>query len=261
VVLAPVANSFIETKNVEGDETRKNSDVGRKNRIMCCYRDAAQANSFSILKSGTEQEQRAGVAGGRLVCSGFRKLSVAGWTERLELSGWARTEGSASAQLLACWTDDAQQVLRVDTNNPTTGAAWQRISLVPPAPPPRAMNVRLVAVARGGPVWFDDFESFAPSAAATPDSRISSNQVGYELGGPKTAVVAANFLPRSAAELEVQLLTSQGKQARKQSVPCRGRIHSGTTNDWGWYFWRVDFSEFRQPGAYRMVAQGERCTR
>src|SRR5207253_3685535 len=144
------------------------------------------------------------------------------------------TEGSASAQLLACWTDDSQQVLRVDTNGAASGPSWQRFSLIPPPPPTRAMNVRLVAVARGGSVWFDDFDllRLRPQQRRI---RVFVNQVGYELAGPKTCVVAANFLPGSGTELEVQLLTSHGKQARKQSVPCGGRIHSGTTNDWGWY--------------------------
>jgi len=60
-------------------------------------------------------------------------------------------------------------------------------------------------------------------------------------------VVAANFLPRSAAELEVQLLTSQGKQlenraCRAADVFIAARPMIGVGN-----FWRVDFSEFRQP--------------
>ncbi len=131
-----------------------------------------------------------------------------------------------------------------------------RVSLTPALPPAGAANVRLVAVARGGPVWFDDFELLR----LRPEQKriqVFVNQVGYELAGPKTAVVAANFLPDSGIELKVQLLTPQGKVAWKQYVPCAGRIQSGTTNDWGWYFWRVDFSRFRKPGVYRVTAQGE----
>ena len=60
---------------------------------------------------------------------------LAPWTERYELSGWTRAEKSASAQLLACWTDDSQKVLRVDAGKPVTGGEeWQKISLSPPPP-------------------------------------------------------------------------------------------------------------------------------
>jgi hypothetical protein len=114
----------------------------------------------------------------------------------------------------------------------------------------------LVAVARGGPVWFDDFELLR----LHPDQkriRVFVNQIGYELAGPKTAVVAANFLPAGGTELKVQLLTAQDKAVWKQSLPCAGRVQSGTTNDWGWYFWRADFSGFRQPGAYHLAAQAD----
>jgi len=162
VVLAPVANSFIGTKTWKATNAEE-FRCGAKNRIMCCYRDAAQANSFfdSEIRHESKSSVRVSPEGDWFALASVN-YPLPGWTERLELSGWARTEGSASAQLLACWTDDAQQVLRVDTNNPTTGAAWQRISLVPPAPPleherapggGRARRSRLVR----------RFRSFAPS--------------------------------------------------------------------------------------------------
>jgi len=39
--------------------------------------------------------------------------------------------------------------------------------------------------------------------------------------------------------------------------PFSGRIYNGTTNDWGWYFWRVDFSALREPGNYHAAAHME----
>ena len=81
--------------------------------------------------------------------------------------------------------------------------------------------------------------------------------MGYDLAGPKTAVVAANFLPDPGTELSVQLLNDQGNVAWKQNVLYAGRVYVGKTDDWGWYFWRADFSNFRRKGNYRITAQAD----
>jgi hypothetical protein len=54
------------------------------------------------------------------------------------------------------------------------------------------------------------------------------------------------------------LLTPQGSVVWKQNVPCAGRVQGGTTNDWGWYFWRADFSRFQKPGVYRAAALADK---
>src|SRR5262249_5754499 len=111
---------------------------------------------------------------------------VAAWTDRIRLSGWARCDGAAQAQLLACWTDDVQQVLRVDSTEASESAGWRQIVLNPDEPPRGAASVRLVAVARGGRVWFDDFDllRLRPRQRVV---RVFVNQVGYDLEGPKSA--------------------------------------------------------------------------
>lgn len=267
VVLAPLAASFLGNKMVEGDDRGRIPLWGEEqnNELL----PGRRAGKF-VLDADVKRASKTSV---RLMPEGdwFGLASVnypvAPWTGRLELSGWVRTQvpppatpfvpsAEASAQLLACWTDDSQQVLRVDAGPTASGPEWQQMFLTPPLPPTNAMSVRLVAVARGGAVWFDDFELLR----LPPQQRrvqVFVNQVGYELAGPKTAVVAANFLPRSESELSVQLHHAKGSVAWKQRVPCGGRVQSGTTNDWGWYFWRADFSKFGRPGVFRVVAQAE----
>jgi hypothetical protein len=256
IALSPVAASFIGNKSVEGD------DRGRiplwneeQNNELLPGRRAGKLALDSVVK-------RQGKTSVRLTCEGdwfalaTVNYPVPPWTDRLELSGWARTDGAAGAQLLACWTDDAQQVLRVDASKSVDGSEWQRISLIPPSTPVKARNLRLGAVARVGSVWFDEFELLR----LRPQERriqVFVNQVGYELTGPKTAVVAANFLPPSGTELKVELLNTLGKAAWKQSVPCGGRVQGGTTNDWGWYFWRADFSKAQRLGIYRVSARAD----
>ena len=91
--------------------------------------------------SSDSEVKRTGKTSVRLVPDGdwFALASVnypvPPWADRLELSGWARTEDSASAQILACWTDDAQQVLRVDASKAISGPEWMRVSLTPSSPP------------------------------------------------------------------------------------------------------------------------------
>jgi len=178
---------------------------------------------------------------------------LAGWTERYELSAWALCEGQATAQIAACWADDYQNLVRVDAGTPVNSARWQRLSL-PLIAPTNAASVRLVAATRGGATRFADCELLR-LAPRQPRVRVLVNQVGYEQTGPKTAVVASNFFPPDRSTLLFKLVTPAGKVVSRQEVPCSGRIYGGADDDWGWYFWRADFSSWREPGRYHARAE------
>src|SRR4029079_16753761 len=117
------------------------------------------------------------------------------------------------------------------------GDEWKKITLAPKSPPDGAYAVRLVALVRGGRAWFDDFDllHLQPNA---PLIRIFANQVGYELAGPKSAIVATNFFPTDIATLSATLVDAQSQRILEAKLNCRGRIHGGLPDDWGWYFWR-----------------------
>jgi hypothetical protein len=175
------------------------------------------------------------------------------FTDRIELSAWARTEADATAQILAYWMDDMQKVVRIDSGPETRGAEWQKLTFTLVVPLEGAATVRLVALARGGRVWFDEFD-LLHLRPVKPVLRVFVNQVGYELIGPKSAVVASNFFPSEGTTLNVQLITEDGKHMLTKQVPCAGRIYSGKPDDWGWYFWRADFSDWQTSGKYQLVS-------
>lgn len=255
VSLVPIAASFMGNKGVEGDERGRVPFWGEESNDMLL--PGKRAGQFR-LDTDVKREGKASV---QLTATGdwygFSSVNypVAAWTERVQWSGWARCDKAASAQILACWSDDMQKGLRVDASATVRGEAWQRLSLVLDAPS-GAATVRLVAVARGGQVWFDDFDLLR-LRPRQPVVRVFVNQVGYELAGPKSAVVAANFFPADGPAIAVEVKTPEGKVAWKEDVPCAGRIYNGKPDDWGWYFWRVDFSSLREPGSYRLTAQME----
>jgi hypothetical protein len=175
------------------------------------------------------------------------------FTDKIELSGWARADAGATGQILAIWTDDMQKVVRIDAGPETHGDEWKRLQFKPGAPPQRAASVRLVALARGGRVWFDNFDHLH-LRPQKPVLCVFANQVGYELAGPKSAVLATNFFPDDSTTLSVQLLSSDGKKVLEKQVPCAGRIYGGRPDDWGWYFWRADFSDWQKAGDYLLAS-------
>lgn len=294
VSLALVETTYIGNKGVENDErgripfwSEERSDTllpGRRGGELKPDADVKREGKTSARLTPTND------------WSGVASVSypVAPWTDRLELSCWTRCEPSATAQILACWTDDSQNVLRVDASPSVQANDWQRIVFAPESPPAKAMAVRLVAVARGGPVWFDDFELLR-LRGRRPRVQVFVNQIGYDRAGPKSVVIASNFFPTNGHVVTLELVSqnskvglavpsqpergavraphptslsaSEGKRdgvrgaptkeriALKQSATCAGRIHSGQSDDWGWYFWRADFSHFREPGTYRVVAR------
>lgn len=250
VQIAPVETSYIGNPSAEGDE-RGRIPFWNEERTDA-LRPGRRAGEFKLdpeIKRDGKTSVQVRPTGDWFAIASVN-YPVAPWTDRHELSGWARCGTNASAQILACWTDDAQNVLRVDESSLDRASDWQRVTLQTETVPERAMGVRLVAVARGGPVWFDDFQllRLRPRQAR---AQIHVNQIGYELNGPKSAVVASNFFPQNTDRLDAQLIAANGRVVWKNSATCGGRIHGGTSDDWGWYFWRVDFSEFHQPGSYR----------
>jgi hypothetical protein len=80
------------------------------------------------------------------------------------------------------------------------------------------------------------------------------NQVGYEVKGPKGAVVLTNFLPKKAPQCEFQLVAEDGRPVWKSPLVCAGRMCGQGGADWGWYFWRADFAPFDKDGKYRAKA-------
>src|SRR5258706_1057331 len=183
VVLSPIAASVIGNKSVDGDARGRIPLWGEeKNDALLPGRRAGELRVDSEVKrNGATSVQLVSISEWFAVSS--VNFPLPQWTDALEFSGWARCEKAATAQLLACWTDDEQKVLRVDANRAGGGEDWRLTSLTPPAPPPKANAVRIVAVARGGKVWFDDFDllSLRPRQKAV---RVLVNQVGYDLMGP-----------------------------------------------------------------------------
>jgi hypothetical protein len=176
---------------------------------------------------------------------------LADWTDQYEIGVWAKCDPNARVQLAACWVDDMQNLIRAEAGPPSRVADWQRLSMSVRAPP-GAASLRMALAVRGGQAWFSAAR-LARLASLEKRLRILVNQIGYDSRLPKSAVIAANFFPAASTSLEVDLLRENGKRAwRGKTQPCAGRIYGGTNDDWGWYFWRFDFSKAETPGRYRL---------
>ncbi|MEW6158704.1 MAG: glycoside hydrolase family 9 protein [Verrucomicrobiota bacterium] len=176
---------------------------------------------------------------------------LADWTDQYEIGVWAKCDANARVQLAACWVDDMQNLIRAEAGPPSLVADWQRLSMNVRAPP-GAASLRMTFAVRGGQAWFSAAR-LARLASLEKRLRILVNQIGYDSRLPKSAVIAANFFPAASTSLEVDLLRENGKRVwRGKTQPCAGRIYGGTNDDWGWYFWRFDFSKAETPGRYRL---------
>ncbi|MEX0678023.1 MAG: glycoside hydrolase family 9 protein [Pirellulales bacterium] len=254
VALASVALPYLGNRDVQADAKGRVGfwDEEKEPKIAAGQRAGRHRGDPAVVRRTLPSLMLE--ATGDWYAIGSVNYGVPAFTDQIRLAGWARSEGSASAAILACWTDGAQQVLRVDEGPETTGESWKHLEFVPPDPPAGAHAVRLVALVRGGRAWFDEFD-LMHLRPKKPVVRVLVNQVGYELSGPKSAVVATNFFPADGATIQVQLTGQDGKTTWEKDVPCAGRIHGGKPDDWGWYFWRADFSDVHEPGTYRAVAR------
>lgn len=181
------------------------------------------------------------------------------WTKEVTVASIARAEGAASVQVGVVWTDAAQKVLRVDWGAGAGASAWQRIGAGPFAPPEGARQMRPVAVVRKNDAASSAaagcFDAVAVYANDAPFVRICVNQVGYEARGPKTAVVLTNFFPAEKRAGTFDLVDARGRKVVNGRLECLGRMSGAKDADWGWYFWRADFSACTKPGTYRIRAK------
>ncbi|UCH33880.1 MAG: glycoside hydrolase family 9 protein [Armatimonadota bacterium] len=171
-------------------------------------------------------------------------------------SGWSRAD-AAELRLWVVWVNAWGKVIGADhAARVATEQDWARWECRV-GPPAGAVGARLVVAVRGGRAWLDDFRFSlcAPATRRHPVVRVHVNQVGYELKGPKSLVVATNFFPTDSAQGELEIRSESGRPVVKLPLRCSGRIHEGQPADWGDYYWRADFSSLTAPGRYRAAAR------
>jgi len=185
------------------------------------------------------------------------KIPVPTGLTQFRFAGWGRV-AQGEAEILVEWIDDFETIVRVDKALATAVEnGWTRFERVGMSAPSNAAYVTVTVVVRNGVARFDDFVlcAEAPASNKRPVVEVQVNQVGYEAEGPKTLVVQSNFLPKQPDEVTVRIINEDGARVAELRPACAGRINEGTRDDWGWYFWRADFSRLTQPGRYRALAR------
>ncbi|NUM56379.1 MAG: glycoside hydrolase family 9 protein [Candidatus Hydrogenedentes bacterium] len=192
-------------------------------------------------------------AGGACALSSI-DYPVPAWTDQFRAEAFVKSEGGGSAQVALIWsTDSAQEVIHVDYGPKEAAADWQRITMPPASPPPSAKTVRVALIAYDGTVRFDDADLVSEPPKA-PVVRVLTNQAGYGDDDPKCCVVMTNAVPRSGVANAFAVNDAKGQAAHQGWLNYEGRMIGGGGADWGWYFWRADFSDLKQAGAYTVQA-------
>ncbi|MBP8131173.1 MAG: glycoside hydrolase family 9 protein [Candidatus Hydrogenedentes bacterium] len=98
-----------------------------------------------------------------------------------------------------------------------------------------------------GDAWFDAIQ--VVGVFVEPRCvEVLINQVGYDAGAPKSFVVQSN----ADADNPTFNLLRGDKVLFSGELAKRGRIQGAFGQDWGHVYWRGDFSEFDEPGTYRI---------
>jgi endoglucanase len=145
-----------------------------------------------------------------------------------------------------------QGALRVDplqTANESDG--WRKLACAGLAPPEEAEWIQLVCTspAAASQTRWDD-ASIIAYHNERPMVNAAVNQVGYDAGAPKRFTAWSNFVPKSGATFV--LLDESGTVVFEGTLEPHGRITGAYGNDWGYEYWRGDFSSTDQPGRYRI---------
>jgi len=220
---------------------------GRPNGRLTCDTTGGRNGSSALVVSAPD-----GWFGARNLESVFPMLED-GLTV-FKFTGYSKAT-SGQAPVFVGWMDAKAQMIREDPigSGPTTDGWTLREGVV--QRPKEAIAIKLLALAQGGEVRYDDFSLRAVQPVRNIErmARVHINQVGYEAAGAKSLVVATNFYPTDSNQGTLELISDSGNRVYSAPVVCGGRIHDGEPHDWGYYFWRADFSSFRTAGKYRAV--------
>ena len=129
---------------------------------------------------------------------------------------------------------------------------WFQFDLEESPRPRGSLRVQIVCTSHladgGEDIWWDDCELVGLFQEPRM-VRAMSNQVGYEMGAPKRFTAQSNFLPENAS---FALIDDTGSVVFASALESKGRIKGSYGHDWGYNYWRGDFSEFDQPGEFRI---------
>jgi hypothetical protein len=181
-----------------------------------------------------------------------------GSTDRFEASARARAGENCEVRILMAWLDSSQTVIRVDMGTPSQSSEWTPIGTGALAPPEGASLFRPILLVKrvggdGKGAVSGTFDDAQTRFDETRVVRVAVNQVGYETNSPKSAILQTNFFPQQATA-NVALLNERNEKVWVSEVVCNGRMYGEKEADWGWYFWRVDFSEFDREGTFTLTA-------
>lgn len=182
-----------------------------------------------------------------------------GW-DAVEVTAMARCKPGTRVRLLVMWSDAAQQFISAGVGEAVEGDGWRRVTSGEQEPPEGAYGFRPVLLAQRDSTHAEDsqtawFDEVAMRVREKPFLRVVVNQVGYEQQGPKTAVVLTNFFPNKGPSGTAELLNAAGDRVWKSEITCAGRMYGQDNADWGWYFWRADFSSIEPGGQYTVRAE------
>jgi len=157
---------------------------------------------------------------------------------------YVRGDGAEAALV---FTSDSGEVRRVPLTATVDADGWRLLQADAPALP--GWNAQLALTTGAGGAYWDDASIQAVVREAVV-AEVLANQVGYDLGAPKTFIVQTN-----CAAVSGTFTVRRGDETVFTGpLECRGRIAGCYGNDWGYFYWRGDFSRFDEPGAYTIVA-------
>lgn len=182
------------------------------------------------------------------------------WTQGAVVQAKISTSVAAEVRLGVLWADAAQKTLRTDFGAAVEASEWRTISAGPFLAPEGARQVRpvLAVQAEAESSGQEVLARFDEVALDYQDKRMVRpvvNQAGYEVNAPKTASVLANFQPKYSDKADFTLVDTEGRAVCRGPLQSLGRMRGAQDADWGWYFYKAEFSSVIQPGQYRIRAK------
>lgn len=178
-----------------------------------------------------------------------KPIALEAGLKEVAVSLHAKSEGAMLCSVE--WTDMQGRINTPPNDLPSPPAQdgwveYRQDHLIPPVSA-KWMQVAC-SFAEGQIAWVDGAE-IQGAFNEMRQARALVNQVGYDVGAPKLFTVQANW---KAAAARFVLVRPDESEAFQGELTHAGRIQGCYGQDWGYEYWRGDFSTFNEPGQYRI---------
>ena len=182
---------------------------------------------------------------------GSRVIEVEKNLKSIGASIWYKAAIPPRAEIIWEGTNGIIRADKLELHN-QNNSEWRQLSIEKLIPPKSSKWVKLIVNTDPESITWLDNSQIKGDFEVDRNVKVYGNQLGYEKNGNKYFTVGSNYKSNSAS---FEIIDQNNKVVYSSTLEYRDRIKGAFGHDWGYYYWRGDFSKLNELGQYRIKVE------